>query len=222
MFTPSVLLERELRALNASTYLIGHGCGSEHLDYRDDGNVPEDLQAVPEPRVVYAGTLANWVDYRLLTEIACGLPGVSFVLIGYIHALAPRDDVNRLCALPNVHHLGYKNFADLPRYYRRASVAIVPYQPDNEHIRYSTPTKFMDYLAGGLPVVSTRFPAAELMKDVVETSSTPNEFAAAIRRALKEGPPEEARRRRAYAENRTWERQVASMCRHIQKHLQTP
>lgn len=219
VFTPGVLLEQELRRLNPSTYRIGHGCGLEHLEYRDAGNMPADLQAVPEPRAVYAGTLANWVDYRLLADVARRLPDISFLLIGYVHALAPRDQVKKLLALPNVHHLGYKNFADLPLYYRRSAVGIVPYQADNEHIRYSSPTKFLDYIAAGLPVVSTRFPAAEAMESMVMCADTAEEFAAAIEKAIAGSSLERAAYRRAFARDHTWERQVATMCGHIRRCL---
>jgi glycosyltransferase involved in cell wall biosynthesis len=219
VFTPGVLLERELLPLNPATFRIGHGCGSEHLEYRDDGTLPADLVDIPEPRAICAGTLANWVDYPLLTEVARRLPGISFVLIGYIHALTPRDRVDALLALPNVHYLGYKNFGELPRYYRRAAVGLVPYQADNEHIRYSTPTKFLDYFAAGLPAVSTRYPASEAMGELVACASTPDDFAAAIERAIARDSREAAQQRRGYARDHTWERQIAKMCEQIHGRL---
>ncbi|KAA3627115.1 MAG: glycosyltransferase [Proteobacteria bacterium] len=219
VFTPGVLLEQELHRLNPATHRIGHGCGSDHLDYRDDGGIPADLRSTPEPRVIYAGTLANWVDYRLLTDVAGCLPEISFLLVGYVHALAPREDVRLLRSLPNVHHLGYKDFADLPLYYRCSAVGIVPYQADNEHILYSSPTKFLDYVAAGLPVVSTRFPAAETMQPMVYCADTAEEFAAAIEKAIADNSPGRAAQRRAYASAHTWERQVAKMCGHIRRHL---
>lgn len=219
VFTPGVLLERELKPLNPATYLVGHGCGAKHLEYPDNGARPMDLADIPEPRAIYAGTLANWVDYSLLSEAVYRLPKVSFVLIGYVHALAPRDQVDMLISLPNVFHLGYKNFDELPGYYQGASVGLVPYQADNEHIQYSTPTKFLDYCAAGLPAVSTRYPAAEAMGDIVRCASTPDEFAAAIEQAINDNTDSALERRREYARNHTWERQVAKMSELIDKRL---
>jgi glycosyltransferase involved in cell wall biosynthesis len=219
VFTPGVLLERELRPLNPATYRIGHGCGSEHLAPTGNATLPEDFVDIPEPRAIYAGTLANWVDYALLAEVARRLPSISFVLIGYIHALAPRVQIDALISLPNVFHLGYKNFDDLPRYYQGAAIGLVPYQAENEHIQYSTPTKFLDYCAAGLPIVSTRYPAAESMGDIVVCATTPDEFVAAIERALTGNSPESASRRREYARNHTWERQVEKMSEQIRERL---
>jgi glycosyltransferase involved in cell wall biosynthesis len=140
-------------------------------------------------------------------------------LIGYIHALAPRDQVDALISLPNVFHLGYKNYDELPRYYQGAAVGLVPYQADNEHIQYSTPTKFLDYCAAGLPTVSTGYPAAEAMSDIVTCSTTLGDFVAAIEQVIVENSQEAALRRREYARNHTWEKQVAKMCEQISRKL---
>ncbi len=219
VITPGVLLERELKALNSATYRIGHGCGIEHLRSSNISLLPNDIMVIPEPRAIYAGTLANWVDYKLLTEVAIQLPKISFVLIGYIHALAPREQVDALISLNNVFHLGYKNFDELPSYYQGAAVGLVPYEANNEHIQYSTPTKFLDYCAAGLPAVSTRYPAAEAMGNLVLCATTSGEFVAAIKQAIAEDSKVEAQRRREYATNHTWERQVEMMSERIREHL---
>jgi glycosyltransferase involved in cell wall biosynthesis len=219
VITPGVLLERELKILNPATYRIGHGCGADHLKQSNNIGESEDLADIPKPRAIYSGTLANWVDYPLLTEVARRLPKVSFVLIGYIHALAPRDQVDILISLPNVFHLGYKNFDELPDYYRGATVGLVPYQDENEHIQYSTPTKFLDYFAAGLPAVSTRYPASEAMGDMVSCASTPDEFVEAIKQAINENTESAVQRRIDYARNHTWEQQVAKMSEKIRERL---
>ena len=92
---------------------------------------------------------------------------ISFVLIGYIHALAPKNKITKLLNFSNVYHLGYKKFEFLSNYIRMSDVCIVPYDQTNKHIQYSTPTKFLDYLASGLPIISTSFPDAYNYKDMI-------------------------------------------------------
>ncbi|MFQ5807932.1 MAG: glycosyltransferase, partial [Phycisphaerae bacterium] len=212
VFTPGRLLYDELVALNPNTHRIGHGCAETHLAFRDDGRSLPELADVPEPRVIYSGTLANWIDYDLMIRLAELLHEMSFVVIGYVHALALRPKVDALLGLPNVHAVGYQNFSRLPRFYSRSAVGIVPYQADNEHIRYSTPTKFLDYVAAGLPCVSTRFPAAEELGAFCAIADTPEDFAAAIREAIADDDATKRAARRAYAAEHSWERQVATMC----------
>ena len=77
----------------------------------------------------------------------------------------------------NVIHLGYKNYDDLPSYYALSSLGIIPYQSQNEHIQYSTPTKFFDYFSSGLQTVSTDFPAAHAYdKEFVKIAESKEEF----------------------------------------------
>jgi len=210
VFTPGALLAEELRLLNGSVCRIGHGVGEEHL-VTDDALPPAELAGVAVPIVVYAGTLANWVDYDLLGDVARRLPDVAIVLIGAVHALAPRGKVERLLALPNVLAVGYQNYDRLPAFYRRAAVGIVPYRADDEHIRYSTPTKFLDYLAAGLPIVSTRFPAAEEMSGFATIADDADSFAAAIRHVLAGQDADAVERRKSHAREHAWPRLVDRM-----------
>ncbi len=55
---------------------------------------------------------------------------------------------------PNIHYLGQKSYAELPRYLCGWDVALIPFQL-NEATRYISPTKTPEYLAAGVPVVST-------------------------------------------------------------------
>ena len=216
IFTPGVLLEKELLALNPKVYRIGHGCGDEHLSaFTITNDPPPDVSDIPTPIAIYAGTLANWFDYTLLHKVANNLEDVSFVLIGYVHALAPAADVEALLALPNVHHLGYKNFSELSGYYRSATVGLVPYRAENEHIQYSTPTKFLDYFAAGLPVVSTRYPASEEMGELVSVASSVSEFSGAVRQAIVCDADRDKNLRLSYAQEHTWSRQVQKMSSRI-------
>jgi glycosyltransferase involved in cell wall biosynthesis len=215
VFTPGVLLEKELMKINKNTIRIGHGCGTEHLE--PSGTTTATIEKYPSPLVVYAGTLANWVDYDLLIAVADKLRDVNFLLIGYVHALAPAEQVNKLASFPNVYMPGYKNYSILHHYYKQADVAIVPYQANNEHIKYSTPTKFLDYFASGLSVVSTRFPAAENLSDMVSVADSPDEFANAILQGIKEDTGTQRELRLEYAKNHTWEKQVEKMSEHIMK-----
>jgi glycosyltransferase involved in cell wall biosynthesis len=219
VFTPGVLLERELRVLNKSTYRVGHGSGGRHLIQSDICETPPDIAGIAEPRAVYAGTLANWVDYSLLIDAAQRLPNVSFVLIGYIHALAPIKKVELLISLPNVHHIGFKNYNDLPHYYGSSAVGLVPYQADNEHIQYCTPTKFLDYFAAGIPIVSTCFPAAESMGGLVKCAVSNEDFISSIVQAVACNPKEEIQKRLEFAKSNSWELQLARMSRHIVEQL---
>ena len=59
-----------------------------------------------------------------------------------------------LAKLPNVHFLGYRPYAVLPDYLRGMQVGLLP-SLINEYTRGMFPMKYFEYLAAGLPTVST-------------------------------------------------------------------
>ena len=74
-------------------------------------------------------------------------------------ARATRTPTSRRCErLPNVHLLGARPYAALPDVLRGADAALVPYAI-NDLTRSVFPMKVYEYLAAGLPVVTTPLPA---------------------------------------------------------------
>ena len=85
-------------------------------------------------------------------------PDWSFVMVGPVLKI---DDAD-LPRLPNVHFLHGKDYDELPGYLGGWNVAIMPFAL-NEATRFISPTKTLEFLAGGKPVVSTP------VRDVVRT-----------------------------------------------------
>jgi UDP-galactopyranose mutase len=82
----------------------------------------------------------------------------------------------------NIHYLGMKPYAELPAYFSGWDAAMLPFAL-NEATRYISPTKTPEYLAAGLPVISTPIkdvvrPYGEL--GLARIAGTAAEFAAAM------------------------------------------
>ena len=90
------------------------------------------------------------MNINLLGELANHRPDWQFVLLGPVVKI----DQATLPQEPNIHYLGMKSYKDLPAYFSHWDVAIMPFAI-NEATRYISPTKTPEYLAAGLPVVST-------------------------------------------------------------------
>lgn len=86
------------------------------------------------------------------------------------------------------------------------AVGITPYI-DNEFNRASFPIKTLDYLAAGLPVVSSDLPATRwLNSEWIEVAETKENFVEMVRGALDELPTEsDIASRRAFAAMHTWD-----------------
>jgi len=108
---------------------------------------PSDLDSIPCPRAIYAGAIMGWFDHNLLRETARLLPHVHFVIIGFPHF---ENDGT----IKNIHYLGKKDQTMLPAYYGHCQVGIIPFKR-NELTKHVNPLKLYEYLAAGIPCVST-------------------------------------------------------------------
>jgi UDP-galactopyranose mutase len=143
---------------------------------------PEDQRSIPRPRLGFFGVIDERMDLELLAGIADDRPDWHFVMVGPVVKIDPAE----LPARPNIHYLGGKNYEELPAYLSGWDVAMLPFAR-NESTRFISPTKTPEYLAAGVPTVSTS------VRDVVrpygreglvEIADTVAEFAAAAERLI--------------------------------------
>lgn len=129
---------------------------------------PTDQQHLRGPRIGYSGVLDERIDLDLLRDLAQRLPDWQFVLLGPVIKIDPAT----LPQGPNLHYLGMKEYKELPAYFSNWTAALMPFAI-NEATRYISPTKTPEYLAAGLPVLSTP------IRDVVRTYGKWNQVAIA-------------------------------------------
>lgn len=162
------------------------------------------MAALPGPRVVFTGAVvATKLDLELLEGVARARPSWSIALVGPIGAGDPRTDISALERLPNVHLLGPRTYLELPAVLRGADVALVPYAI-NDLTRSVFPMKVYEYLAAGLPVVTTPLPALAETTGVVVAADAPATVAA-VERALAEDGPAARRARSAAVRENSWD-----------------
>jgi glycosyltransferase involved in cell wall biosynthesis len=141
-----------------------------------------DKANIPHPRFGFYGVVDERFDIELLRSLAALRPDWHFVIIGPVVKIDPAV----LPKAENIHYLGGKNYKELPVYLSGWDVALLPFAL-NESTKFISPTKTPEYLAGGKPVVSTSItdvirPYGEL--GLVHIADTPEDFAAAIEKAL--------------------------------------
>lgn len=141
---------------------------------------PRDVP-VGGPIVGYHGMISHWFDFDLLTAVAEERPEWRFVLVG---PTDPRVEgtARELGRLANVVRLGERPSATMPAYVHSFDVGTVWFQL-NEMTAGVTPLKMFEYLAAGVPVVSTPLPAC-VQQEGVATASDAESFIAAVERGL--------------------------------------
>jgi len=187
--------------INKNSLLLGHGVDFDmFVEASDCEYCPEDIAVIPRPRIGFFGDISDkTLDLELLAATATKLPSFSFVLVGPVSA-----DVGLLRGLSNVHFLGQKPYEQIPFYGKEFDVAIMPWN-QNRWIQFCNPVKAKEYLALGMPIVSTYYPEVEPYRDVIYVAGGPEEFAAAIETALKENDPAKRTLRREKVKDETWD-----------------
>lgn len=171
------------KGFNPNTYVIRHGTDWQHFRTALDPAlaIPADIADLPHPVIGFHGLLADWVDYELIKKIAERFSDGSVVLIGKI-AVDAESKVRVLDDVPNVHFLGRKPYSDLPAYCKAFDVALNPFAI-NELTLAANPLKVREYLAAGLPVVSTDIPEVRVLEDCLVATSH-DDFIAKVESAL--------------------------------------
>lgn len=184
------------RRWNANTHWIPNGADVEH--FSRPAAPAEDVARLPGPRVGFIGALAQWVDLRLIAELARAHPAWSVVLVGPVST-----DLAPVAGVANVHVLGPRGYADVPRYLAAMDVALVPFTRD-EVTRNADPIKVYEYLAAGVPVAATRMPGLERLGHVVRLADTPETFVQQVEQVVAEGRDAGRAARQAEAERHSW------------------
>lgn len=114
------------------------------------GAEPADQKGMPRPRLGFCGVIDERMDIDLLAGLAAAEPDWHFVMIGPVVKIDPQS----LPRPANIHWLGMKTYAELPACIAGWDVALMPFAL-NEATRFISPTKTPEFLAAGIPVVST-------------------------------------------------------------------
>jgi hypothetical protein len=148
---------------------------------------PADLAALPRPILGYVGSLEDRVDWALLTRLSEALPRASIVIVGRPVARSQGDwyDEYRRCLVrPNVHALGWRSQELIHHYNRAFDVCLIPYRTDHPFNRACSPTKIMDYMGTGRPIVSTALPECQLYDHLFHVAASAEDFIASVRDIL--------------------------------------
>ena len=111
---------------------------------------PPDQSGIPHPRLGFFGVIDERMDIDLVSAAAELRPDWHFVMLGPVVKI----DEASLPRRPNLHWLGSKRYDELPAYIGGWDVGFMPFAL-NDATRFISPTKTPEFLAAGVPVVST-------------------------------------------------------------------
>lgn len=182
VFTGGASMHRAAEHRHANIHCFPSSIDTKHFAVARDRSLadPQDQAHVGHPRLGFFGVIDERFDIDLLGQVADLRPDWQFVMIGPVvkidEAVLPRRD--------NIHWLGGKKYDELPQYLANWDIGFMPFAI-NESTKFISPTKTPEFLAAGLPVVSTAItdvvtPYGD--EQLVEIASAAEETVAAVER----------------------------------------
>jgi len=214
VFTGGQSLYEAKRDKHAKVFAFPSSIDVAHFNQaREIAEEPADEKQLPHPRLGFCGVIDERMNIELLRQMAEARPDWHFVMIGPVVKIAAED----LPRQANIHYLGGKDYKDLPAYLAGWDVALMPFAM-NESTKYISPTKTPEYLAAGLPVVST--PIRDVVRPygeqgLVEIASTAEEFVAACEKALETSMSDRLQKADEFLSHNSWDKTYREMSRLI-------
>jgi UDP-galactopyranose mutase len=170
-FAPPMLLELERELLERSDVVFTGGYSLYESKKQKHGNVhpfpssvdrahfakargtvsePADQAGIARPRLGFYGVIDERIDLELIAAVADARPDWQLIMVGPVVKISEEELPRRA----NIHWLGGRSYDELPAYLSGWDVALMPFAI-NAATRFISPTKTPEYLAAGVPVVST-------------------------------------------------------------------
>jgi glycosyltransferase involved in cell wall biosynthesis len=195
--------------------------GVEPLEYkhaRESGHEPDDLAAIPKPRVGYSGLIGKRLNLELLRAAAQRRPDCSVVLVGKVDERDCEEALATLRSMSNVHLLGEKLGSEVASYVQSFDIGLLPYEI-NLATRHISPIKMYEYWAAGKPVLSTAIPAAQRHDFAVNVAKDQDEFMSMLDRLLDHPAETDPKEFTKLAAENSWQSRVDAVATELRSRV---
>lgn len=215
VFCTSTKLKQKYLKFNQRVFHISHGVNYalfSRVVFDPNLQSAPELADIPRPTLGFWGHISyDWVDAGLLKYLAEKRPEWTFLLIGKNSMEADEFENYK-----NIRLVGEKNFEDLPSYCKAIDVGLIPFVKSSLTDNCN-PLKLYEYLAAGLPVVSTDIPEVRFWKDSVLIAKERENFLESCEMAMKLNSKEWKEKTSLSMKSNTWDQKVKDIYQIIQK-----
>lgn len=175
-------------------------------------DAPADIARIPHPRLGYFGAIESWLlDQEMIRHISRKRPDWQWVLLGLKAARLDVED------LPNVHYLGSKPYAEMPRYASQFDVCVLPWTTDNDWVTYGSAIKVREYMATGKPVVITPLYEYEPLDGILRIARGYDDFIEKVEDALARDTVAQRLARQQAVRESTWDARAESVSQDMKR-----
>jgi len=213
VFAGGPKMARSKSRFNSNCHSFGCGVDIKHFGKarRATTTIPQEIRAMSGPVLGYVGVVDERIDYELLARLADHDAGWNVAVVGPCAKVDPSEFPVR----PNLHFLGGRDYAELPAYAKGFDVCLMPFAR-NAATEYINPTKALEYMATGTPIVSTDVEDVVLQfSEVVRVATRHQEFIAHCEKSLARPDTRRIQAGMKMARNNSWESIVAQLEKHV-------
>lgn len=213
VFTGGRKLYQSKSRFHDNCHFYGCGVDKDHFGRAREAatQVPPEIASLPKPVLGYFGVIDERLDYNLIAALADADPKRSVVMVGPVMKVDP-------AALPkrsNLHWLGQRSYSELPAICKGFDVCLMPFAL-NEATEFINPTKTLEYMATGRPVVSTAVEdVVRNFGEFVNVAKSPEEFVRKCEETCRTQNQEVIDRGLTVAARNSWDAIVAELEEHI-------
>jgi len=219
VFTAAYVIQEHAEKFSEKVFYSPPGIDFNKFEVAlDVDKIPSDITDIVGPIVGYIGTLGRVLDQELLCTLADQCSDFTIVLIGPEYA-----NIDALKAKSNIVFLGTKPHNQLPYYIKAFDVGIVPYLC-NDFTEGVYPSKLNEYLAMGIPAVSTNLrevrESKEVYGEVTTIADNTEEFVEAVKSLVVEKNGDSRKKQRIkVAKENSWESRFENLSKIIEREL---
>jgi hypothetical protein len=196
-------LYERAKALNNNSFYIPNGNSFEKISNADI----RKINFIKKRKTVgYLGTYRNWVDFELVEELIDRFKDVDFLFVGGIHPTAI-ESFEKLKKKDNFHYIPPQAFEIAVSYLKIFDIGIIPFKI-NKFTEGVFPNKFFEYLAAGIPIVTTALPDLKGFSYFIEYSETNEQFFKSVQKLLKTEFIRDTKNYTLLASNNSWKNKI--------------
>jgi glycosyltransferase involved in cell wall biosynthesis len=217
VFTGGYKLWQAKSRHHTNVHFFGCGVDVDHFARArsEELALAPELASIGRKVMGYFGVIDERIDYDLLAKIADENSDAELVMVGPVAKVDPKD----LPQGPNIRWLGQRHYSELPSYVKGFDVCLMPFAL-NEATEYINPTKTLEYMAAGKPIVSTAVSdVVHHFTPVVTVADTHDDFVTAAAAAINHPDAAMIARGVEQARANSWESIVARMDRIVREAL---
>ena len=214
VFAGGPKMAKSKRRYNSNCHSYGCGVDIKHFGKARHAAtpIPHDVAQFTGPVLGYVGVVDERLDYDLLAKLADHNPAWDLAIVGPHTKVDPAE----LPVRPNLHFLGGRDYAELPAYAKAFDICMMPFAK-NEATEFINPTKALEYMATGTPVVSTDVEDVVLQfSEVASIATSHEEFIAHCEERLARPNAARIEAGLKLAKNNSWESIVAQLEKHVE------